>query len=107
MIQINADFRVFQDLHKYCMDQYSPGADVNAEAQVRDVVREWIELQLVEAVVGVLSLQGSAEWGTDKIQSALSEEALTTAVLPRYSMLKTINRALGAKLGKRSSTDEN
>ncbi len=34
------------------------------------------------------------------MKAALSPEALTAAVLPRYNLLGTINRALSAKFGK-------
>ena len=102
LIKINKDFRVFIDLLRYCAEQYNEESDSKKEGPLQDVVEEWIAQQLVEAVVGVLSLQGSLQWGNDHINAALSEEALTTAVLPRYNMLRTINRALSARFGKNS-----
>jgi hypothetical protein len=101
LLQINTDFRVFTDLRRYCAAQYNPSGDENIESKIEDVVREWIEFQLVEAVIGVQALQGSQRWDSNTVKQALSEEALTAAVLPRYNMLKTINRALGARLGRR------
>ena len=106
LLTINADFRVFHDLTKRCSADHNPSGDTNRETEIREVVREWVGLQLVEAVVSITSLEGSMEWGTDVIRRALSPEALTTAALPRYVMLKTINRALGQRFGKKTAPEE-
>jgi hypothetical protein len=50
---------------------------------VTDAVREWFEQQLIETVIGVRTLEGSQQWTEDPIDKALSEEALTAAVMPR------------------------
>ena len=97
LILINGDFRVFVDMVQRWVGFYEdvPGArDV-----VRDVVREWFEQQLVEAVMGVQALKGSSEWSLQHLESAWSEEALTAAVMPRYHVDVAVKRALGAKLG--------
>jgi hypothetical protein len=106
LLQINADFRVFHDLIKRCSADYNPSGDANVETEVRDVVREWIGLQLTEAIVSVTAMEGSLEWGSDIVDKSLSEEALTTAALPRYVMLKTINRALGARFSKKATPED-
>lgn len=103
LIKVNRDFRIFSDLHRYCAGKYNPSDDPNVANKIRSVVEEWIELQLVEAVVGVRSLQGSKEWDSNHMKAALSPEALTAAVLPRYNLLGTINRALSAKFGKQAA----
>jgi hypothetical protein len=97
LLQINADFRVFTDMvERYCRS-YS---DVQgAKPAVEEVVREWFEQTLVEAVLGVQSLEGAREWSDEDTARALSAEALTTAVLPRYHVDFAIKRSLGAKLG--------
>lgn len=94
---INADFRVFQDMTKRWAEKYqdTPGAEKVAE----NVVREWFEQQLIEAVMGVQSLRGSSEWSLVQLEQAWSEEALTAAVMPRYHVNVAVKRALGAKLG--------
>jgi hypothetical protein len=43
---------------------------------------------------------GSKEWSQQQIQAALSQEALTAAVMQRYHVNNSIKRELGAKLGK-------
>lgn len=106
LLKINADFRVFNDLMKRCSADYNPASDNNVETEVRDVVREWIGLQLTEVVVSISAMEGSREWGSDVVARVLSPEALTAATMPRYVMLKTINRALGARFSKKGSSEE-
>ena len=50
--------------------------------------------------MGVQALRGSKEWSQQQIQAALSDEALTAAVMQRYHVNNSIKRELGAKLGK-------
>ena len=97
LLQINGDFRVFADMEDRWVTQY---AHISAaRSVVRDVVREWFEQALVEAVLGVQALHGSPEWPIDAIGRAFSEEALTAAVMQRYHIDVAVKRALGAKLG--------
>lgn len=98
-IYANQDFRVFKDLTTEVASRY-PGAPAD---EVTDVVREWFEQQLIEAVLGVRSLKGSSQWDTTTLDKALSPEAFTTAVMPRYNMIKQVTRALGARFGAAAS----
>jgi hypothetical protein len=50
-------------------------------------------------VIGVQALHGSQEWTVEHIARALSEEALTAAVMQRYHVDMAVKRTLGAKLG--------
>lgn len=97
LLQINGDFRVFSDMEDRWCEQYKeiPGA----RPVIRDVVREWFEQALVESVLGVQALHGSQEWPVDAMARAISEEALTAAVMQRYHIDVAVKRALGAKLG--------
>jgi hypothetical protein len=101
-ISVNRDFRVFDDMVEEVGSRYA-GAPAS---EVIDVVQEWFSQQLVEAVIGIQSLKGSPAWATDTIGSALSPEALTTAVMPRYNTMRQITRALGARLGANAATLE-
>jgi hypothetical protein len=101
-ISVNRDFRVFDDMVEEVGSRYA-GAPAS---EVIDVVQEWFSQQLVEAVLGIQSLKGSPAWATDTIGSALSPEALTTAVMPRYNTMRQITRALGARLGASAATME-
>ncbi len=96
MIQANADFRVFTDMADFWCDEY--GVETGNKAVV-DVVHEWFEQALVETVIGTQALQGERLWSPQDIAKALSEEALTAAVMQRYHVANSIKRTLGAKMG--------
>jgi len=66
---------------------------------IEHAVREWFQQALVETVIGTQGLQGSSEWTPDDVAKALSEEALTAAVMQRYHVDNAVSRALGSKLG--------
>lgn len=97
ILQINADFRVFTDMVARYEKLYDdiPGATDT----IIETVHEWFEQSLVEAVMGVQALEGAREWSVDDIEKAVSEEALSAAVMPRYHTDFAIKRALGARLG--------
>ncbi len=97
---VNADFRVFQDMKTRLCKEKDTKQGANIEQVVEDVVHSWFEQALIESVIGIQQLKGSKEWGTDAIDNALSEEALTTAVMQRYHIHIACRRELGAKLGK-------
>lgn len=94
---INEDFRVYTDLVKHFVRAYEgyPGV----ERTVPEVVKEWYSQQLVEAVLGILAVRGSAKWTQTHIDQALSAESLTAAVMPRYNLFQQVSRVLGTKLG--------
>jgi hypothetical protein len=97
LLQINGDFRVFTDMVQRWASFYSVApAALN---EIRDVTHEWFEQSLIETVMGVTALRGSREWTDADSRQALSEEALTAAVMPRYHVDVAIRRALGSKLG--------
>ena len=75
--------------------EHAPGA----ASVVQEVVREWFEQQLVEAVMGAKALRDSPEWTMDVLEKAWSQEALTAVVIPRYHVNHAISRGLGSRLG--------
>jgi len=97
---VNSDFRVFEDMIKRLSKEKDVASGVSIESVVEDVVHAWFEQALVETVLGIKQLKGSKEWGADAVEKALSEEALTTAVMQRYHVHIACRRELGAKLGK-------
>lgn len=97
LLQINGDFRVFRDMVERWCRRYSEVA--GARNVVEDVVREWFAQSLIEAVVGVQTLEGARQWPVEDIGKAISEEALTAVVMPRYHLDFSISRSLGSKLG--------
>lgn len=60
VLLVNEDFRVCTDLVKHFVQLYEgyPGV----EKTVPDVVKERYAQQLVEAVLGVVAVRGSAKW---------------------------------------------
>lgn len=96
-IQANADFRVFADMISRWQKLYAHSP--TAEVAVKAVVREWFEQQLIETVLGALALRKSGNWSEQEVENLWSEDALTSAVLPRYHIDQNIRRTLGSKIG--------
>jgi hypothetical protein len=103
VLLINADFRVFTDMINHWVKEF--GETKATRETVTRTVRAWFEQALVEAVIGAKALEHSKEWNSDQIRLATSEEALTTAVLPRYHVYNSIKRELSAKLGRLTKSD--
>lgn len=98
VLQINADFRVFEDMTKRWLREF--GDQPAVKEIVQEAVRSWFEQALVETVLGVQALKDSKEWSVEEIEKALSEESLTATVMPRYHVHNSVKRELGSKLGK-------
>lgn len=97
MLLINADFRVFTDMVKRWSEYFA--AVPGAQGIVTEVVREWFEQSLVEAVLSSHALRNSQHWSVENVRQMLSEEGLTAVVLPRWHIEQSIKRALGSKFG--------
>ena len=97
LILINGDFRVFTDMIDRWKLSYSHVA--GSDGAIKEVVHEWFEQQLVEAVMSALSLRKAGKWSLQEIENLWSEHALTTAVLPRWHIDQSIKRHLGQRLG--------
>jgi len=97
LLMINADFRVFTDMVDRWTEAYAhiPGA----AATVKEVVHEWFEQQLIESVMSAQALKSTGKWSMEELGDLWTEEALTTAVLPRWHIDQSIKRNLGTKLG--------
>lgn len=97
LLLINGDFRVFTDMTKRWSNYFAtvPGAS----AVVAEVVREWFEQSLVEAVLSSNALREAQHWSVEDVAHLMSEEGLTAVVLPRWHIEQSIKRALGSKLG--------
>jgi hypothetical protein len=97
LLLINADFRLFADMHRHFDKDF--GDKTGAQGLIREIVRNWFEQALVETVIGVQALQNSKEWTNQDIERALSEEGLTAAVMQRYHIHIAAKRDLAVKLG--------
>lgn len=94
---INGDFRVFTDMvyrwtHAYA---HVPGAG----SSVNEVVHEWFQQQLMEAVMSAKALKSSGRWSFEELEKLWTEEALTASVLPRWHIDQSVKRNLGQRLG--------
>jgi len=95
-ILANKDFQGLQDLVNYFGKSHSEFPEV--QQMIREVVTESFEQALMECVAGALSLKGRAHWNNSDFETAISKEALTTAVMQRYWMVSHIKRILGSKI---------
>ena len=92
--------KVFADMESSWTGKPEAAGVPNPCAVVKEVVREWFEQSLIESILGVQQLVGSKEWNNQDLDDALSEEALTAAVMPRYHVNNSVRRAMGTKFGK-------
>lgn len=99
-LHINQDFRVFQDMTDHFCELYEDAPGIRQP--VEESVKQWFEQALVETVLGIQGLK-SKEWTSKEVEMALSEEALTAAVMQRYHVAFAVKRELGSKLGKVTS----
>lgn len=97
---INADFRVFTDMVSFWWKRF--GCRPEIKSVIIDAVHGWFEQALVETILGVKALEASKEWSRSDIDTALSEQSLTSTVMPRYHVNNSVKRELGTKLGKLS-----
>lgn len=97
LLMINADFRVFTDMVERWEKAYREVA--GGSTLVKEVVHEWFEQQLIEAVMSAQALKQTGNWSINELEELWDESALTAAVLPRWHIDQTIKRTLGMKLG--------
>jgi hypothetical protein len=98
LLLINADFLVFADMIEHLWGQL--GKQPGTRETIQHSVRGWFEQSIVESILGVHALKNRQEWSSEDIDKALSEEALTTAVLQRYHVINSVRRELGSRFGK-------
>jgi hypothetical protein len=97
LLLINEDFPGYSDIVHYLIKDHKDIAGI--EAITLDATKGWFEQALVETIIGVQSLVNRKDWTQVDIDKALSEEALTAAVMQRYHLLIAVKRDLGSKLG--------
>ncbi len=99
VIIANGDFGPFVAMVERFAAAYP---DIPAAREVcRTIVEGWFGQVLLEVVIGASHLRsGSEPWTGPAIEAALSEEALTMAVMPRYLVHEKIKRDIHAKLGR-------
>lgn len=97
LLLINGDFKAFVDIINRWAERFAhiPGAKQTAEA----VAREWFEQQLIEAIMGAMSLKEDISWNMQDLTSLWSEQALTAAALPRYHVDQAMRKTMIERLG--------
>ena len=102
LIKANQDFQAFKDVIDHFCGAFK---DVDgAEQLVVSIVQEAFEQQLVEAVAGAMSLKNRPLWKTTDFDAAISEEALTLAVMPKYHLILFIKKQIKERLGASPET---
>lgn len=102
VVRLNEDFRGFTDLFDVFVHQMGAESDEQLVARVREVAKEWIETQVLEIVVSARGLADNTFWSQADMESALSPEALTAAMMGRYFIIERVRRALASELGRGS-----
>lgn len=92
IVKVNADFRGFQDLMRFCAEEFAPGADEATLVELKILIQDRIALQIAEVVVAIRNLHNGETWDRNQIQTALSPAALTALVLARANTIETIAR---------------
>lgn len=96
IILANSDYQGLRDLINYFAKSYTDLPDV--VKTIEDEVKQAFEQALTECVAGALSFKNRPHWNPKDFETAISREALTTAVAQRYWMVSYIKRVLGSKI---------
>jgi hypothetical protein len=94
IIKANADFRGYVDVVNHFSVAFNPGGDEAVQRLIVECIREWMELQLVEAVVTVRNLANGRTWTPADLEQALSPRALTTLLVSRFHVIEKVKREL-------------
>lgn len=92
IVFVNKEFQGYLDVPNYFNTQFK--ATEETALYIKSCVNEAFEQQLMEVIFGVLSLKQRPYWSPDAFEMALSPEALTTATMARYHLLKEIRGKL-------------
>ncbi len=104
LVVANKEFQGVIDLVEYLSKGYADLPEVRQF--IVGEVHQAFEQALMECVAGALSFKNRKHWDTTQAESAVSSEALTTAVMPRYWMVSHIKRILSGKIKAHAVSDE-
>jgi len=102
IVKANRDFRGYRDLVGFFTKEFNPGGDPAIARKIVDYVEEWLEGQLVEAIMTVRNLVNGRTWTPADIDRALSSHALTTVMLARFHIVERVKRSLASDLSRPS-----
>ena len=100
IIKANRDFRGYRDLVTFFAKEFNPGGDAAIDRKIVDYVEEWLESQLVEAVMTVRNLINGRTWTPADIDRALSPHALTTVMMARFHIVERVKRSLSSDVSR-------
>lgn len=100
LIKANADFRGYRDIVEHFAAEFNAAGDEAIQSLIVEYVREWMALQLVEAVMTVRNLANGRTWTTKEIAEALSPYALTAVMMARFHVIERVKRQLGTELAR-------
>lgn len=96
LVVANKEFQGILDLVDFLSKGYGDLPEVRQI--IEGDVYQAFEQALMECVAGALSLKNRKHWNTNQSETAVSCEALTTAVMPRYWMVSHIKRGLSQRI---------
>ena len=104
LIKANADFRGYLDVVRFFEAEFNPDGDTGVRKVIVEYVREWMGLQLVEAVMTVRNLANGRTWTDEEVSEALSPGALTSVMMARYHVVEKVKRQLKTDLSRLLAT---
>lgn len=102
LIKASRDFRGYRDLVHFFTKDFNPSGDAAIERKIVEYVEEWLEFQLIEAVMTVRNLTNGRTWTPTDIDRALSPHALTGVLATRFHIVERVKRSLNSDLAKPS-----
>jgi hypothetical protein len=102
LVKANRDFRGYRDLVDFFSREFNPGGDPGIARKIVEYVEEWLESQLVEAIMTVRNLTNGRTWTPEDVDRALSPYALTAVMMARFHIVEKVRRALGSEISKPS-----
>jgi hypothetical protein len=102
IVKANRDFRGYRDLIGFFAKEFNPNGDPAVARKIVEYVEEWLEGQLVEAIMTVRNLTNGRTWTPADIDRALSPHALTTVMMARFHIVERVKRALSSDLSRPS-----
>ncbi|WP_024341996.1 ATP-binding protein [Bradyrhizobium japonicum] len=102
IVKANRDFRGYRDLVGFFTKEFNPGGDPAINRKIVEYVEEWLEGQLVEAIMTVRNLTNGRTWTPADIDRALSAYSLTTVMMARFHIVERVKRSLSSDLARPS-----
>lgn len=100
VIKVNADFRGYVDVINHFAQEFNPEGNEAIQQKIVEDVREWMGLQLIEAVMTVRNLANGRTWTTVELAAALSPHALTSVLMARFNVIERVKRDLKTELSR-------